>query len=187
MAKSNVVIVGGGGYGIKMASSLSTKLDPSKHTLTLISSREFFLHLPAMLRLMVTGDEQIRTTAMMPYDRLFKRVGTYLRGTVIEIKKNAGGKSGTVILDSGKELPWDILLLAPGNKWEGGLRIPETHEEVKIFIEEWRQRFEKANKITLVGGGPVGIELSGELREYYPVSGTGPKYQAELIFFTYSE
>lgn len=168
-SKSHVVIVGGGGYGAKIARTLSSKLDPTKHTLTLISSREFYLHLPAVLRLIVSPLDDIENTALIPYDKLFTGVGAFKRGTVRGVKKSADGKSGSVVLESGEEVPWNVLLLAPGNEWEGGLRLPETRGEVAGFVNGWRKRFEDANKVVLVGGGAVGIELAGELRDIYPV------------------
>jgi apoptosis-inducing factor 2 len=170
MSKTHVVVVGAGGYGALISKALSSKLDPTKHTLTLVSSREFYLHLPAALRLLVSPADDLESTALIPYDKLFPGVGTFKRGTVTEVKKNPDGKSGFVVLDSGEELPWNVLLLAPGNTWEGGLRMPETRQEAHTFIEEWRTKFEKANSIALVGGGAVGIELAGELRDIYPVS-----------------
>lgn len=168
MAKSNVVIVGGGGYGAQIARVLSSKLDPNKHTLTLVSSREFFLHLPAGPRLMTSSRDDLEKTALMPYDSLFTGMGVFRKGTVTGVKKADDGKSGTVVLASGEELSWNVLLLAPGNTWEGGLRLPETRLEVGIFINEWRKKFERAKSIALIGGGAVGIELSGELRDIYP-------------------
>lgn len=169
MSKSHVVVVGGGGYGAKIARTLSTKLDPAKHTLTLISSREFYLHLPAVLRLIVSPLDDIENTALISYDFLFQGIGVFKRGTVTGVKKSADGKSGSVVLEGGEEVPWNVLLLAPGNEWEGGLDLPETRDDVSGFVNEWRKRFEKANKIVLVGGGSVGIELAGELRDIYPV------------------
>lgn len=168
--KSHVVIVGGGGYGAQIARALSSKLDANKHTLTLISSREFYLHLPAALRLIVTSENALEKSSLIPYDKLFPGVGSFKKGTVKEVKKAVDGKSGSVLLEDGEEVPWNVLLLAPGNIWEGGLKLPETFKDAENFVFEWRKRIEKAKRIVLVGGGAVGIELAGEIRDIYQVS-----------------
>jgi len=106
----------------------------------------------------------------MSYDNLFnKGIGTVKIGRVIGITKNPDGKSGTVSLESGESIPWDVLVLVPGNVWEGGLAFPDSRVGAVKTIQDWRGKFKAADKIVLVGGGAVGIELSGELRDVYPV------------------
>jgi len=105
----------------------------------------------------------------MSYDNLFnKGIGTVKIGRVIGITKNPDGKSGTVSLESGESIPWDVLVLVPGNVWEGGLAFPDSRVGAVKTIQDWRGKFKAADKIVLVGGGAVGIELSGELRDVYP-------------------
>jgi NADH dehydrogenase FAD-containing subunit len=36
-------------------------------------------------------------------------------------------------------------------------------------VSEWREKFSDAQDIVIVGGGAVGAELSGEIRDEYPV------------------
>lgn len=153
-----------------MADELSKKLDPARHTLTLIGSRDFYMHIPARMRMMVSPLDYLENSALMPYTHLFDRVGKYKQGAVTQVKKKADGKSGTVVLASGEELPWDVLLLCPGNVWEGAIKLPDKKEEVHDFLDGWRKKSEKADKVVLVGGGAVGYELAGELRMVYPVS-----------------
>jgi apoptosis-inducing factor 2 len=168
--KKQVVVVGGGGYGAIITKALSTALDKEAHGLTLISARDYYLHLVGMPRATVTDKDHLEKKILIPYDQLFTGgIGTRVKGVVTTIKKNADGKSGSVTLATGEVYPWDVLILTPGNKWEGALDLPDTVEESTKVIEEWRKKYKEAKSIILVGGGAVGIELSGELRDKYDV------------------
>jgi len=57
--------------------------------------------------------------------------------------------------------------LATGSKWTGPIDYPENDAEIREFISQWQQRFKSAEDVVIVGGGAVGIELAGELRDEY--------------------
>jgi NADH dehydrogenase FAD-containing subunit len=59
MSKSSVVVIGGGMAGAAVARDLSKKLDKSKHELILINPRPFDVWLPALVRCMVTGENDL--------------------------------------------------------------------------------------------------------------------------------
>lgn len=167
----NVVVVGAGGFGAPVAHGLSAKLDSSKHTLTVITSRPYFTHYPALLRVLVTSDRQLEDDSLLGYDKLFQNgTGSIKVGTVTGITKAPNGKSGTVELASGESVPWDVLVLTPGSLWEAGLSLPEGDKSAAVsWFDSWAEKFKQANSYALVGAGAVGIELAGELRDVYPV------------------
>ncbi|KZS91692.1 FAD/NAD-P-binding domain-containing protein [Sistotremastrum niveocremeum HHB9708] len=166
----NVVVVGAGGFGAPIAHGLSAKLDSSKHTLTVITSRPYFTHYPALLRVLVTSDRQLEDDSLLGYDKLFQNGnGSIKVGTVTGITKAPNGKSGTVELASGESVPWDVLVLTPGSLWEAGLSLPEGDKSAAVsWFDSWAEKFKQANSYALVGAGAVGIELAGELRDVYP-------------------
>jgi thioredoxin reductase len=95
-------------------------------------------------------------TALVPFDKLFTTPnGTFVEGVVESIQPDK--KGGSVVLEDGQKLPYDVLVLAPGSIWEGPLNIPTDSKEVAAFIAEDRAKFKKAQKIVLVGGGAVGV------------------------------
>lgn len=61
------------------------------------------------------------------------------------------------------------LVLATGSKWSGPINLPESDADIHKFVAEWREKFGAATDIVVVGGGAVGVELSGEIRDEYPV------------------
>ncbi|KAK7064071.1 FAD/NAD(P)-binding domain-containing protein [Favolaschia claudopus] len=165
-SSSKIVIVGAGsGGGAVLARALSTKLPSAK--ITLINPLPYAISRPTLPRMTVSDQNDLFDTALMPYDKLFANPnGTFVQGLVEIIKPAA--KGGSVVLASGQELPYDILVLAPGSIWEGPLDFPTDPDAVKAFLSESRARFSKAQKIVLAGGGAVGIEYAGEIKDIWP-------------------
>ncbi|KAA1467965.1 FAD/NAD(P)-binding domain-containing protein [Dentipellis sp. KUC8613] len=169
-SRKSVVIVGGGGAGSAIARALSGKLDPSKHELTLITSRPFAVHLPAVVRLTTTSEGSLEDTVLIPYDKLLiNDNGTIIVDTVTSIEDGKNGRGGDVILSSGRNIHYDILILSPGSHWSGPLDLPVGDKtEALAFIKQWREKFENAKGIVLAGGGAVGLEFAGEIKDYWP-------------------
>lgn len=156
--RKNVVIVGGGGYGIGLARDLSAKLDRSKYNLTLVSARPYYIHLVAAIRFTVTSEGQIEDRAFVPYDHLFiNGNGTLVTGKVTGIEEFGKGRGGQLVLQSGDKVPYDVLVLATGSTWGGPLDFPDADGDVRASLEAWRRRYAAANEIVFIGGGAVGI------------------------------
>ncbi|TFY70545.1 hypothetical protein EVG20_g2450 [Dentipellis fragilis] len=169
-SRKSVVVVGGGAAGSAIARALSGKLDPSKHELTLITSRPFAVHLPAVIRLTTTSEGKLEDSVLIPYDKLLiNNNGTVIVDTVTSIEDGKNGRGGDVILSSGEKIHYDILILAPGSQWSGPLDLPVGDKaEVLEFIKEWRKKFESAKGVVVAGGGAAGLEFAGEIKDYWP-------------------
>ncbi|KAK7064070.1 FAD/NAD(P)-binding domain-containing protein [Favolaschia claudopus] len=163
---SKIVIVGAGsGGGAVLARTLSSKLPTAK--ITLINPLPYSVSRPALPRMTVSDQNDLSETALIPFDKLFpKPNGSFVQGLVETIRP--GDKGGVVVLADGQEVSYDILVLAPGSIWEGPLDFPADKDSVKAFLGETRARFAKAQKIVLAGGGAVGIEFSGEIKDIWP-------------------
>lgn len=161
--RKNIVVVGGGGAGTPIVRGLSAKLDPAKYNLILITSRPYYVHLLAAIRMVVTDEGSLEDAALMPYDKTFVNGNGSLKvGTVTGIKPNGAGKEGgEVVLQNGESVAYSILVLAPGSTWEGPLALPNTKPETVEWVKEWRATFDEANNIVLAGGGAVGIGKHG--------------------------
>lgn len=189
MSKENVVILGGGGAGAAIARELSAKLPKvsSTYNLILVTSRDHYVHMPAMLRMAASSEDKLEDTAVIPYDHLFVNgFGTLKIGTATRIESSSAG--GKVVLQSGEEIKYRYLVVATGSIWEGPLaNIAESTEEFLTSIRDWRAKFQKAQSIAIIGAGAVGLgmfmtflqkptlnfncflELAGELRDFFPV------------------
>lgn len=187
--KKNIVIVGGGAGGASVARTLSAKLDATKYNITLINPRPFFVPLPVMPRLVVSAVDNLEEKAFPSLDNVFHNGnGTFVSGKVASIEKKTE-KGGSVVLDDGQRIPFEVLVLATGSTWTGPIALPDGEAQVKEFIRNRRDEFEKAQSIVIAGGGAVGLgeprfgcaaldfdadvsflELTGEIRDIWPVS-----------------
>ncbi|OCH92812.1 FAD/NAD(P)-binding domain-containing protein [Obba rivulosa] len=167
--RKSIVVVGGGPAGSLLARALSAKLDASKHDLILINDRPFSIHLVAGARMTVTEVDHLEDAALLPYDKLFHNGnGRFVQGRVTAIEEEAAGQGGVVVLQDGERLSYDVLVLATGSSWYGPLNFPSSDADVRAHVKTWRQHYADAKDIVIVGGGAVGIETAGEIRDTYP-------------------
>ena len=107
MASQNIVIVGGGGAGVAIARDLASKLPKvsSQYKIILITSRESYAHLPAMLRMVVSPKDKLEESALIPYDSVFPNdIGSVKIGTVTSI--SSGSTGNEVVLESGEKISY---------------------------------------------------------------------------------
>ncbi|PFH46748.1 hypothetical protein AMATHDRAFT_69216 [Amanita thiersii Skay4041] len=166
--RKNIVIVGGGGGGVAVARRLSEQLQSSQYRIVLINPRSYFIILPATVRLAVYDTDRLEERVFVPLDRVFHNGnGVFIRGKVKAIDKNKG-EGGTVLLEGGDRVDFEVLVLSPGFLWDGPIAFPEDESLIKEFIAKWRESFKKAYSIVLAGGGATGIELAGEIKDVWP-------------------
>jgi NADH dehydrogenase FAD-containing subunit len=166
--RKNIVIVGGGVAGATLARTLSSKINASTTSLTLVTARPFALHLPAGIRLTTTAEGQLEDTVLIPYDNLLVNGnGTIKIGRVTTIEPGRES-TGSIVLSTGERIQYDILVLAAGAEWEGPLAFPDDRAAVLEHIKSWRRKFDNANGIILAGGGAVGCEYAGEIKDAFP-------------------
>jgi apoptosis-inducing factor 2 len=156
MSESASVVVLGGGYGgIRVAKGLDAVAD-----VTLVDPSDAFHHNVASLRALVEPAWLDRI--FFPYGRLLSR-GQFVRDRATAV-------DGThVTLASGAALAPDYLVLATGS------RYPFPHKSDAADAETSRSRFRAshaelrgADRVLLVGAGPAGLELSGEITAAFP-------------------
>ncbi|KAG1757169.1 hypothetical protein EDB19DRAFT_1656189 [Suillus lakei] len=153
-AEQNVVIVGGGFAGFQVAKLLSKKLDAKRYNLILINSRSYAISLPATVRLVVDAESKLEETSFVKLDRIYANGnGETKVGVVTSIEAQPGVSGGAVVLATGERISYAVL---------------QNEDDVLPFVNAWRQKFNKSNHVVIVGGGAVGIELAGEVKDLYP-------------------
>lgn len=160
IAGSKVVIYGGGMAGAILAKELCSIAE-----VTLVDPNDYFEVPMAAPRNLV--HPSFADKAIVPFRQALPGV-RHLRGKLTEFTE----QGGLVTLSSGKQISvsGDVSVLATGSSFSNALMRASdaTADERKGFYARYSQRIAAAEKILIVGGGPIGIEVAGEISENYP-------------------
>jgi NADH dehydrogenase FAD-containing subunit len=153
--QSSVVVIGGGYGGITAAKALDEVAD-----VTLVEPREAFFHNVAALRGLVKPEWL--PGIFIPYGGLLER------GRVIQDRAVVVDGS-TVDLASGEQIRADYVVIATGSRYpypakSGDVRTEDAHRRYRSTHDQ----LDRASSVVLVGAGPVGIELAGEIHDVWP-------------------
>lgn len=79
---------------------------------------------------------------------------------------------GSALLDDGREIPFDQAVIATGSTIRGfdNLKVAERRS-IEAREQEWRgehDRLREVDSVIVIGGGPVGVELIGEIVSAFP-------------------
>ncbi|CAG8577876.1 7923_t:CDS:2 [Acaulospora morrowiae] len=163
--KPNVVILGGGYAGIAIATKLEAALHKT-HQILLIERKTHFYHAVAGPRAVTI--EGFEEKIMIPYDHMFKFDGKVIHAIATSIRQ----REITVSLDGDnnnqRNIPFEYLIIATGSSYPrpGKMEADNKFDAVKQIAEQ-RNAIKNAKRILIVGGGPVGIELAGEIASVY--------------------
>lgn len=172
-AKQNIVVVGSGGAGTNVVRELVSRLRSysDHYDVVLISILERYVHIPALLRMAVTSEDNLEETALIPTDNLFTdRIGRLKVGTVSRVVQasKTGEEGGVVVLESGEEVPYRYLVLATGSVWEGPLAgLSGDTSKLLSTIRDWRAKFGQAKSIIIIGGGSIGLGMFVAILQFW--------------------
>jgi NADH dehydrogenase FAD-containing subunit len=150
-----VAVVGGGYGGFAVAKGLDEFAD-----VILVEPRDAFVHNVAALRALV--EPEWLPSIFLPYDRLLTH-GRVVRARAVEVD------AGQVLLSSGEQLTPDYLVLATGSIYPYPAKADT--DDTATAISHYRHSHEelvRARRILIVGAGPTGLELAGEIDARWP-------------------
>lgn len=169
VAKQKVLVVGGGFGGIKTALELA---GDEHYETTLLSNHPHFRYYPTLYRTATGGSSQ---NSNIPLANLFEDTDVKLEtGTA----KSVDRKAKTLVLEDGRTLPFDVLVLGLGvtTNYFGIPGMEEfsysikSAEEIERFKDHLHKQLEDERRpdlnYVIVGAGPTGIELAGALPAY---------------------
>eukprot|EP01102_Stenamoeba_stenopodia_P001054 TRINITY_DN10935_c0_g1_i2.p1 TRINITY_DN10935_c0_g1~~TRINITY_DN10935_c0_g1_i2.p1 ORF type:complete len:330 (+),score=93.46 TRINITY_DN10935_c0_g1_i2:235-1224(+) len=162
-----VVVIGGGFAGVAAAKKLEQYFN-----VTLVDKKKYFEFTPSLLRTFV--DPEHAGLIQVEFSNFLER--TYvINQTVTEVTQKE------VVTANNNRLPYDYLVLASGSSYapSGDNPIVVSGRDCAPTFNHNAIKIQKANKILIVGGGIVGIELAGEIIEKYPTK--------QLIILTSSD
>jgi apoptosis-inducing factor 2 len=154
-ARPTVVVVGGGYGGISVAKALDETSD-----VVLVEPKDAFMHNIAALRALV--DPTWLPRIFLPYAGLLTN-GRVVRDRAVRVDPH------TVVTASGEEISADFVVLATGSSYPFPAKtdLVDTHH-AQEQVRQTNRALAKADRVLLVGAGPVGIELAGEIRGVWP-------------------
>jgi NADH dehydrogenase FAD-containing subunit len=145
-----VVVVGGGYAGIAAARELDDVAD-----VVLVEPRDAFVHNVAALRGLV--DPVWTDRLFLPYDRLLVR-GRVARDRAVRVDAEA------VTLGSGERIAADYIVLATGSAYPFPAKVDvEDGATARARIRAAHDSLARSGAVLLLGAGPVGLELAGEI------------------------
>ena len=154
-ARPTVVVIGGGYGGVGVAKALDADTD-----VVLVEPKDAFVHNIGALRALV--EPAFLPKIFLPYDRLLSR-GRVIRDRAVEVSAHR------VVLASGEAIAADYVVLATGSTYPFPAKS-DAHD-AKDAIDNYRAAYGElthADRVLLVGAGPVGIELAGEIVAKWP-------------------
>ncbi len=159
-AKKSVAIYGGGIAGAVLANRLSHDFD-----VVLVDPHDYFEVPMAVPRNLVQPD--FAEAAIVPFAQAMPSV-RHEQAKLVKMTR-AGG-----IIEYGNgrllQITGDVSVLATGTRFPNQLvRAYEgSGAHRKEFYRGYNARLHRAQRVLIIGGGPIGVETAGEISEVFP-------------------
>jgi NADH dehydrogenase FAD-containing subunit len=165
------VVIIGGGYGGTLAAK---ELDATANVV-LIDPREAFVNAAASLRALTRPDWAPH--AFFPYETLLDR-GRVIRDRAVSVDPTG------VMLASGQRVHGDYFVLATGSGYPYPAKPNPEATDVAQQLDDLGQTHKElsgAGHVLILGAGPVGLELAGEIKDVWPDKGVIILNRAEQL------
>lgn len=148
--RKTVVVVGGG-----IGGSYVAKLLQNHANVILVDPKEF-LEIPyATLRSIV--EPSFAKKSVINHSN-------YLQNGRIVVSKAVNITKTEVVTEQGDHIKYDYLAISTGHIHSGSLA---RSDKLRNYEEE-NKKLKSSNSVLIVGGGPTGVELAGEIATDYP-------------------
>lgn len=156
--KPVVVVVGAGYAGAKIAKELDKN---AQFNVVVIDRKDHHMHNIASARAL--SQAGFESEILIPYEALLK-YGSVVHAEVTSVDEHK-------IMLNGYEEPvkFDYLIICTGSSYPfpGKLQKTRLSDAVGVF-KEAQSHLVGATNVCIIGGGPVGVELAGEIATDYP-------------------
>ncbi|CAG8528760.1 2791_t:CDS:2 [Paraglomus occultum] len=164
MSKSNIVIIGGGYGGVAAAQKLEAALH-NTHRIILIERKTHYWHAIGAPRTVAVNN--FESQLLIPYDNLFKHDGKVIHAAAVRLSDNEVTLD-KVVDEFGDKVPFEYAIIATGSDNAKPAKVDgRNKKDIVKEIAIYRNAVKNANKVLIIGGGPVGIELAAEIKTTY--------------------
>jgi len=172
-----VAVVGGGYGGAAVAKALEAEAD-----VVLIDPRDAFVNASASLRALTRPDWA--SNMFFPFGTLLEQ-GKLIRDRAVSVDP------GGVTLASGRRVEASYLVLATGSSY--AYPAKPTADSISEALDDLRRTHKElagAQRVLILGAGPVGLELAGEIKDVWPgkhvtivdpAGGLLPGFEPEMV------
>ncbi|KAJ1927820.1 hypothetical protein IWQ60_002585 [Tieghemiomyces parasiticus] len=158
----HVVIIGGSFAGLTTAQELEKLTRNSNVFITVLEKREASFHTISALRALVKPE--LAEHIWIPFHRALKGC----RSRIVQASVEAV-YIDHVQLSSGELLRFDYLVLASGSSYPSPAKTDSIY--IRPGVQEtlrYSENIRAADRVLIIGGGAVGVELAGEIATAYP-------------------
>lgn len=150
-----VAVMGGGFAGSTVAKKLQNYFN-----VTLIDGEDYFEFTPGILRTIVEPKH---------FEKIQVRHKNYLKNTKLIFGwVDEVGKDYVKLKDRKGRIKFDYLIIASGSSYNSPIKESSVIFASRVkHLKDSYEKICKAKRITIIGGGLVGIELMGELCTHY--------------------
>ncbi|MEV1177061.1 FAD/NAD(P)-binding oxidoreductase, partial [Nonomuraea sp. NPDC049784] len=150
-----VVVIGGGYGGSALAKALAAEAE-----VVLIDPRDAFVNTAGSLRTLTQPDWG--SNMFFPYATWLTR-GTVIRDRAVSVDP------GGVTLASGQRVEAGYLVLATGSSYAYPAKpTANSTDQILDDLRRTHKELAGADRVLILGAGPVGLELAGEIKEVWP-------------------
>ncbi|KAJ2894133.1 hypothetical protein GGI21_002204 [Coemansia aciculifera] len=162
----SVVVVGGsyaGAAAARKLADLSKKGYPGLKV-TLVDEKSHYFHAIGFPKSLVDG--KYASKSFLPFSAFFE-AGT--QHQFVNSRLHAVTDAHHLELENGQQLYFDYLVLATGGKAPGPINVSATGKDDGLAeIERLRTGLENADSVLVIGGGAVGVEVTGFVAAAFP-------------------
>lgn len=160
----NIVVIGGSFAGIQLVKRLADTL-PTGYKVVWVEKNSHINYSFVFPRFSVmTKHEHM---AFIPYEGVGRNAPSgilhRIQDTVVDITETQ------VLLASGQVVDYACLVIATGSSQPLPVQVTSTERESACQeLQEVQELIKSSQKIAVVGGGAVGVQLSSDIKDFYP-------------------
>ncbi|KAL7411771.1 hypothetical protein BDY24DRAFT_435652 [Mrakia frigida] len=178
----DIVVVGGSYVGLAVVDALKVALEPLEgkertHRVVVVEKNSHFGHLFAYPRFAISPGSEHKafipfTSHLFPPPHLIVQASALsianstAEGRVLQLDRGVSLDEGASTTD---KIPFDALVLATGTRLQPPGTMPGTEKKEGVeFFQKHQKEVEKAQRIVLLGGGAVGVQMATDIKTLYP-------------------
>ncbi|OZJ01813.1 hypothetical protein BZG36_05164 [Bifiguratus adelaidae] len=164
----HLVVIGGGAAGLLILRQLSHSPPVPNLKLTLIDHKAFFEYTPSLIAVLFAKEEEDVDRHYHTITRDYEDVARAWKFEFIGASVEHIDQGGVRVKGQSEPICFTHLVIAVGSLWAEPWSLPSSsnllsRQERLADLRRHRQRYLEASSVLCVGGGPLSVEIGGEI------------------------